>query len=471
MISVEVDSYEGWRDAARGLLHQGVPPEEVDWTGGEESLFGADDTVRGAAVKAPRVPKTFGPLAESAACFRSPDRWPLLYRILWRLNHDEAHLLEIASDPDVIKLKRMASEVGRDIHKMHAFVRFRKIHDADGQELFVAWHEPTHLVVERATPFFARRFAAMRWSILGPDRCAYWDGRELTFGPGLTRAHAPTGDEMEELWGTYYRHIFNPARIKLGAMMGEMPKKYWHTMPETALIPEMLAEAGQRVEQMMAYGQELRDGVFPADAAAEVVEAGGTLAELHALVKGCQACELYKRATQAVVAEGPHDARLMMVGEQPGDQEDRQGRPFVGPAGQLLRETMRAAGVDPEAVYLSNTVKHFRWEPSPNGGKRRIHQRATSRQIATCQGWVEGEIQLVKPQVLVCLGATAAQALLGPDFRLGRDRGRWLTSPLAPRVMATVHPSFLLRIQDPDEKERQRALFLADLRLAASALG
>lgn len=464
-----VENFSQWRDKARAFLIAGAAPEEVHWGHDQPGLF--DGAAQESTVElrepspSPRVPKAFLPLAEAAACYRHPARWALLYRLLWRLNHGEPELLQIATDSDVVKLNGMAAEVRRDVHKMHAFVRFRKM-----EETYVAWHEPAHLIVERACPFFARRFESMRWSILTPDRCAYWDGHELVYGPGVTRAQAPTADAMEELWKTYYRNIFNPARVKVSAMVSEMPKRYWKTMPETALIPSMLSEAEARVQTMLEHSQQREGEAYPHDAANEVVEAGGTLEELRALAMGCQACELYRDATQTVFGEGPVGARMMLIGEQPGDQEDRRGRPFVGPAGQLLRRALAEAGVSPEEVYLSNTVKHFRWEPSPHGGKRRLHQRATSRQILTCQGWVRGEIKILKPRVLVCLGATAAQALLGAQFRLGRDRGRWLESPLAERVMATVHPSFLLRISDGKEQEREKARFLDDLRLAVSGL-
>lgn len=466
MWTVTVDSFALWREKARALLRAGASPDQVHWSQEKGGLFGESPLPAGSNL-APRVPKAFLPLAEAAACYRGPERWTILYRVLWRLSQAEPHLLEIASDPDVLRLRGMVREVERDVHKMHAFVRFRKVRDAQGQEIFVAWHEPAHLVVERATPFFARRFASMRWSILTPDRCAYWDGQRLEFGPGLTRAQAPDRDETEELWKTYYRNIFNPARIKLGAMTAEMPKRYWRTMPETALIPEMLAQSDTRVEQMLELSRQASE---PAQTAERLVQASGTLDDLRELATRCQACELYRNATATVFGEGSPRARLMLVGEQPGDQEDRAGRPFIGPAGQLLRQTLEKAGASLDDVYLTNTVKHFRWIPSPGGGKRRLHKRATVRQISTCQGWLMGEIRLVEPKVLVCLGATAAQTLLGAEFRLGRDRGRWLESAHAERVLATVHPSFLLRIGDPEEKERQTARFLEDLRLAVAGL-
>jgi uracil-DNA glycosylase family protein len=178
----------------------------------------------------------------------------------------------------------------------------------------------------------------------------------------------------------------------------------------------------------------------------------------------CTACPLYKRATQTVFGEGRKNADLMLVGEQPGDQEDLSGKPFVGPAGQILNRALEEAGIDRNSVYVTNTVKHFKWEPR---GKRRIHEKPSSRDITACRPWLEAELRVVRPGVLVCLGSTAAQALFGSSFRVTRERGRLLEFELAPRVVTTVHPSSLLR--QPDEKSRAReyALFVDDLRAAA----
>ena len=167
--------------------------------------------------------------------------------------------------------------------------------------------------------------------------------------------------------------------------------------------------------------------------------------------RSCTACHLYKRATQTVFGEGPKNARLMLLGEQPGDQEDLAGKPFVGPAGKLLDRALEEAGINRDEVYVTNTVKHFKWEPR---GKRRIHQKPNSREIAACRPWLEAELRLVRPKLLVCLGATAAQSIFGPSFRVTRERGKVLKSELAPRVLATVHPSSLLR--QPDEESRER---------------
>lgn len=190
------------------------------------------------------------------------------------------------------------------------------------------------------------------------------------------------------------------------------------------------------------------------------------LITLEKAARTCTACHLYKRATQTVFGEGPKSATFMLLGEQPGDQEDLAGKPFVGPAGQLLDRALDEAGIKRDEVYVTNTVKHFKWEPR---GKRRIHQKPNAREIAACRPWLEVELRLVRPKLLVCLGATAAQSIFGPSFRVTRERGKVLKSELAPRVLATVHPSSLLRQPDEESREREYAHFVADLRAALKA--
>jgi DNA polymerase len=191
-----------------------------------------------------------------------------------------------------------------------------------------------------------------------------------------------------------------------------------------------------------------------------------SLASLREAARGCTACPLWRCGTQTVFGEGKKRARLLLVGEQPGDREDLEGRPFVGPAGRLLDEALVEAGIDRGDTYLTNAVKHFKWQAR---GKRRIHQKPNWSEISACRPWVEAELAVVKPQVLVCLGATAAQALLGRDVRVTRDRGRLLDCEFAPAAIATVHPSSILRARDREERQRERALFTDDLRLAAKA--
>src|SRR5216110_1199937 len=180
----------------------------------------------------------------------------------------------------------------------------------------------------------------------------------------------------------------------------------------------------------------------------------------------CTACHLYKHATQTVFGEGPKNAPIMLVSEQPGDSEDVAGKPFVGPAGKIMDRALEEAGIDRKQVYVTNAVKHFKWEPR---GKRRIHQKPNSREIAACRPWLEVELRLVKPKLLVCLGATAAQTVFGASFRVTRERGKVLSSKLAPRVLATVHPSSLLRQPDEESRQREYNRFVVDLRAARRA--
>ncbi|HUJ98097.1 MAG TPA: UdgX family uracil-DNA binding protein [Stellaceae bacterium] len=207
-------------------------------------------------------------------------------------------------------------------------------------------------------------------------------------------------------------------------------------------------------------------GKARAETAAALIPSHASLATLRTRARECTACPLYAQATQTVFGEGPAHAALLLVGETPGDQEDRQGRPFVGPAGKLLDRCLEAAGIARDAAYVTNVVKHFKWTPR---GKRRLHAKPNATEIRACRPWVEAEIAEVKPKVIVCLGATAAQALLGTDFRVTRQRGELVPSPLAPYVLATVHPSALLRT-DPELREAEIARFVADLETAAKAL-
>jgi len=193
-----------------------------------------------------------------------------------------------------------------------------------------------------------------------------------------------------------------------------------------------------------------------------------SLTEVLDASRECTACHLYKRATQTVFGEGPRGAPIMLVGEQPGDYEDVAGKPFVGPAGKIMDRALEESGIDRTKVYVTNAVKHFKWEPR---GKRRIHQKPNSREIAACRPWLEAELRLVKPKLLVCLGATAAHAIFGPSFRVTRERGKVLSSKLAPRVLATVHPSSLLRQPDEESRQREYKRFVADLRAAVKAAG
>ena len=263
MIEVAIEpTFGAWRAAARRLLLDGVEPRGVAWRDADDAQQGlglAIDT-GGAGEARPlegfRVPRRFVELAEAGACHADPERWALLYRLLWRQTHREPRLMDVATDPDVHRLLRMEKAVRRDTHKMKAFVRFRTV-EHEGATVYVAWFEPEHHVVERASAFFAERFASMRWSILTPRRCAHWDGASVAFTPGVSRAEAPTEDVLETLWRTYYASTFNPARLRTNAMRAEMPKRYWKNLPEADLIAPLVADAPARTRRMIE--QQARD--------------------------------------------------------------------------------------------------------------------------------------------------------------------------------------------------------------------
>ncbi|RYY31989.1 MAG: DUF4130 domain-containing protein, partial [Sphingomonadales bacterium] len=339
----------------------------------------------------------------------------------------------------------MAKQVRRDIHKMRAFVRFREIADEDGPR-YIAWFEPEHHIVRANARFFVDRFANMRWSILTPELSLLWDTETLREGPPATKADAPEGDPVEDVWKTYYASIFNPARLKTGAMLKEMPRKYWKNMPETALVKELIAGARQRETAMVQTAQAATGGNI-----------AGAWEALRDEAMHCTRCHLYKHATQTVFGEGPVDARMMFVGEQPGDQEDLAGHPFVGPAGQVFDKAMAAAGIDRAGVYVTNAVKHFKFEPR---GKRRIHSKPDGGEISACRWWYEQERLLVRPELTVALGATAARQMIGKVVTIGATRGRVIDLAEGSKGWVTVHPSFLLRLPDKARAEEEYAMFV-----------
>jgi DNA polymerase len=442
------DDFDGWRDAARALAGAAVPPDRIVWTIGEAGgdLFAGEPAPLSTASPAFSVPRTFLTLAESVILHSDPERFAFLYSLLVRLR-DRPGLLADAADPLVRRLERMAKAVRRDIHKMRAFLRFREVETPEGTR-FVAWFEPEHHIVRANAGFFVGRFAAMRWSILTPELSLHWDGETLSEGPGASRADAPEGDPLEAVWKTYYAAIFNPARLKVGAMLKEMPRRYWKNMPETALVGELVAGAQARETKMVEAGAR--------GAIGDNVRAAWESVRSEAM--GCTRCPLYKCGTQTVFGEGPLDARILFVGEQPGDQEDLAGRPFVGPAGQLLDRALGEAGVDRTAAYVTNAVKHFKFE---RRGKRRIHAKPDAGEIEACRWWLDQERRLIRPPVTVALGASAGRSIFGKAITIGAMRGR--AHPLADggEAWVTVHPSFLLRVQDRREEEYAR--FVEDL--------
>lgn len=308
-------SFESWQSAARALLREDVPPEEVQWNDGsivQSSLLALTAPRAVEPATQYRVPAHFIDLAQRAAVHSDPERWPLLYRVLWRIVHENHDLLGVESDRDVARLMQLS--------------------------------QPT------ARPF----------------------------------------------------------------------------VPETQSI-ETLREA----------------------------------------VKACRGCDLYKHATQAVFSRGPQDARVALVGEVPGDQEDLRGAPFVGPAGEVLDRALSEVKLKRDELYVTNAVKHFKFE---RAGKRRIHKTPSPVEVAACRPWIETELLIVRPQIVVCLGATAARSMLGDQFRLMKQHGQWIDSKWAPRTIATIHPSAVLRADDPPMQERNYSILVEDLGKVAAAV-
>jgi uracil-DNA glycosylase len=452
---------------ARRLLAHDIAPADAMFVSHDAGIL-FDALPEGAGGGAPvTVTRAFDELLQDAALHSAADRFALLYDVLWRMQHGARDLCARAADPVVARLGTYVRNVRRDIHKMHAFVRFHEKQSEDGP-LFAAWFEPQHHVLRHATPFFVDRFAPMRWLIATPQGTASWDLVSLAFGPPGLKPEGLDDPVLSGLWRTYYRTIFNPARLKVKAMVKEMPKHYWRNMPETDLIPGLLEQASTRVAAMDKDADAAPR--FAAKAAPKREEAPvpkEPLSKLRHEAAGCTRCDLYKHATQTVFGEGPAHAQIVLVGEQPGDQEDLAGKPFVGPAGQLLDRALAEAGIDRAKVYITNAVKHFKFEPR---GKRRIHAKPNAGEIKACKWWLEREFVTLAPKFVIALGATAAQALSGKAVAVTKMRGHE-TELMGVRGMITVHPSYLLRIPDAASKDAEYGKFVADLRHAAKLAG
>ena len=456
-------TYASWHAQARALLSAGVDPSQVTWTDTttHQPLLG--ELVKPAPLQ-PRsrarvsVPRQFIESATLATRHSSPGRWTLLYRVLWRITHGERTLLDNELDDDARELRALVRGVREDAERMKAFVRFRSV-GGKGDERFIAWHRPDHDVAELVAPHFAQRYPNMRWSIFTPKATIHWDGHAVTSGPGVPASAIPVEDSnraAEALWRTYYAASFNPARVNETKLGRDMPDRFRAALPEAAAIPTLLANAHGRAEAMRsASGGVTSRALVPPTKNLDV---------LRTAAGACTGCDLFKQATQTVFGEGPPNASIVLVGEQPGDAEDIAGRPFVGPAGALLERALADAGIVRSTVYVTNAVKHFAWEPR---GKRRIHRTPRLSEMRACRPWVEAELASIAPRVIVCLGSTAAQTLLGPQARVHALRGKVITGQSwAPRMVVTLHPAAVLRAEDPSAQQTAYASLVADLKLA-----
>jgi len=449
--------FDEWRDLVRRLLRAGLSLERLVWTGDDDLLARRLEPgdLAGGQTAGVKVPRRFFELAGKAFLHSDAARYALLYRIVWRLQA-QPKLLSDEADSDVRKLEDLARAVRRDIHKMRAFVRFRTVKEDCGTDRFVAWFEPQHNILRANAAFFVGRFASMRWSILTPLGSLHWDGQSLLEGPPARREDAPGEDSAEDMWRTYYAATFNPARLKVRAMLKEMPRRYWKNMPETALIPGLIAGAQAREAAMVVAGT---------DAFAEMPRPA-SLNDLSTQLADCRRCPIGCNGTRAVAGEGAVAASLMIVGEQPGDHEELSGRPFVGPAGQMLDLALERAGIDRSRAWVTNAVKHFKHEPR---GSQRLHKNPNAGEIDHCRWWLDRERELVRPAMLLSLGASALRGLTGRTQSINQVRGQPQLLPDGSEVWPTVHPSYLLRL-DGAAREREAGRFADDLRAVSMRL-
>ena len=449
--------FDGFRAAVRRLAAGKVRPGSVSWcSAGEDDLFGAGERSTESAAPV-ALPRALSELIRLVVCHSDRERYALLYAAIWRVLNGERALLEVQSDPMVHRLESMAKSVRRDLHKMHAFVRFRETHDPDGTERFVSWFEPEHFIVEATAGFFVERFESLVWSILTPKGSLHWDRETLAVGPPARRNNAPQSDGFEAAWRCYYENVFNPARLNPKAMRQHMPEKYWRNLPEAASIAGLVQQAPARAREMIAREAAEREKRDPLKAVAAMAEQGPqTLEELNRLIATSE--PLTPGADRAVLGEGPMEPAVAFVGEQPGDQEEREGRPFIGPAGQLFDKALAEAGIDRAGVYVTNAVKHFKYEPR---GKKRLHKRPNPGEVKRYRWWLHRELSFVRPRLVVAMGGTALLGLTGKPLSVLKTRGP-MNFDSQPGY-ATVHPSYLLRLPDEAAQREAYAAFRDDL--------
>lgn len=354
---------------------------------------------------------------------------------------------------------------------MKAFVRFKIIAEGTDDEQFIAWFEPEHYTLERTATFFARRFAGMKWGIVTPYRSASWDKKSITFSEGGTKADVPDNDALEDAWRIYYASIFNPARLKVSMMKSEMPMKYWKNLPEASLIQNLVRDAKQSEQDMIARAatqppsrhliyQQRNPSPTP-----QTLQDLSTLSAINRALQSCANCPLAQQATQAVPGIGPANASVVFIGEQPGDEEDLAGTPFVGPAGKVFDAALAKAHISRETIYITNAVKHFKFITK---AKKRIHQTPNSNEINACNFWLNHELDVIKPKLIVAMGATAAQSLMGKAVKLSDIRSQFFVQEDGSLLFITVHPSYLLRIPDTQKAKAELEKFNNDfLEIAA----
>jgi uracil-DNA glycosylase len=431
--------FADWRESARRGLTLGVPPERFNWylpelCVGDESL----------AVASPMVPGTFLTWANKIALHKDESKWTVLYKLLWRMHHGEPFLLQEEQDADVARALFLGKAVDRDILKMQLFVRFHESHG-----LKVAWYKPEHFISEDVATYFVRKMPEETWLLHTPQLTVRWSGKELEYSAGLETVPRFLIDEGEDVWQRYYHAQFNPHRERIRVSGSDM----------------QLCSGG--VTQVASRPKNPANPPPPKTKADPPETA--QLSRLKSAAKSCLVCPFARNSTQTVFGEGPKRAALMLIGEQPGDQEDRSGHPFVGPAGAMLDEILKELGVPRDEVYVTNAVKHFKFIQR---GKRRLHQKPNGSEMSACRPWLEKEIAAVRPKVIIALGATAAASLCVRTVKITTERGEWLDTEWAEnsKALATWHPSAILRSMDEQSAKEKREQLKSDLKKAWNAV-
>jgi probable DNA metabolism protein len=418
--------WEGWRKATRTLVLSGVAPEEVRWSVRSHDEEGDPLQEETGSFGVSRALINLASLAIQA---RDPERFDLLYRLVWRTNAGEK-----ADSAGMRRAQGLAFAVRAEAHRMRTLLRYLPV-----QGGYLGWYEPTHFVLEANAQLIARRFSDLTFSIVTPDGVAHWDGAELRFSAGVEREAVPDDDALLSWWQEHRANLLRHARIGTAVPEAEQLDEVPRPPDRPPLGPVVLP---------LHPDPPLQDAMQQAS--------------------DCRRCHLHEAASQTVFGEGPAHARLLFVGEQPGDQEDVIGRPFVGPAGQIMDRAMEEAGIDRRTVYITNAVKHFKFEPR---GKRRIHKTPEAPEIQACRFWLDVELVRLRPKLVVAMGGTAARAVLGRAVTITRERGRPIEMSDGQTAFVTVHPSYLLRVPDEDAKVREYRAFVADLRKVVELTG
>jgi len=422
--------WEGWRKSTRSLVLDGVVPDDVSWSVRSRDEEG--DPLQDATGSF-GVSRSLIAVASLAIQAREPGRFDLLYRLFWRVNAGRQ-----ADAAEMRRAQGLAYAVRAEAHKMRALLRYLPVQEGN-RTRYLGWYEPAHFVLEANAQLIARRFSELTFSILTPDGAAHWDGSELRFSSGADRASVPDDNALRSWWQRQHINLLREARVGTEVPEAEQLDEAPRSPDRPSLAPVVLKLHADR---------PLQEAIHEAS--------------------NCRRCHLYASATQTVFGEGPAQASAVFIGEQPGDQEDLIGRPFVGPAGQIMDRAMEEAGIDRRTVYITNAVKHFKFEPR---GKRRLHKTPETPEIQACRFWLDVELVRLRPKLVVAMGSTAARAVLGRVITITRERGKPIAMPDGQQVFVTVHPSFLLRVPDEDAKMREYRAFVADMRKVAELIG